>query len=93
MTPQDANSAEERDGGLERDLGISTFARCSSDAKDGRVLSDRDRFGYVVDVLDVNVGPHHWSTFNVADSATSGRNQMRGRYCHQVVSRSLSKTF
>ena len=30
---------------------------------------DRLRLGYVVDFLDVFVGPHHWPAFNVADSA------------------------
>lgn len=30
---------------------------------------DRLRLGYVVDFLDVYVGPHHWPAFNVADSA------------------------
>jgi signal peptidase II len=31
-------------------------------------LLDRFRFGHVVDFLDVHAGPHHWPTFNVADS-------------------------
>ena len=31
-------------------------------------LLDRARLGYVVDFLDVYVGPHHWPVFNVADS-------------------------
>ncbi len=31
-------------------------------------LLDRGRLGYVVDFLDVYVGPHHWPVFNVADS-------------------------
>lgn len=30
---------------------------------------DRLRLGWVVDFLDVYVGPHHWPAFNVADSA------------------------
>jgi signal peptidase II len=30
---------------------------------------DRLRLGYVIDFLDVFVGPHHWPAFNVADSA------------------------
>jgi signal peptidase II len=32
-------------------------------------IIDRLRFGSVVDFLDFHVGPHHWPTFNVADSA------------------------
>ncbi len=32
-------------------------------------LIDRVRLHYVVDFLDVYVGPHHWPVFNVADSA------------------------
>lgn len=32
-------------------------------------LFDRIRYGYVVDFLDVYIGPYHWPTFNVADSA------------------------
>jgi signal peptidase II len=31
-------------------------------------MIDRARLGHVVDFLDVYVGPHHWPTFNVADS-------------------------
>jgi signal peptidase II len=31
-------------------------------------LIDRVRIGHVVDFLDVYVGPHHWPSFNVADS-------------------------
>ncbi len=31
-------------------------------------LIDRLRLGYVIDFLDVFVGPHHWPAFNVADS-------------------------
>jgi signal peptidase II len=31
-------------------------------------LLDRVRIGHVVDFLDVYAGPHHWPTFNVADS-------------------------
>src|SRR5579871_3434210 len=31
-------------------------------------MIDRVRIGHVVDFLDVYVGPHHWPTFNVADS-------------------------
>ena len=32
-------------------------------------IIDRLRLGRVVDFLDFHVGPHHWPTFNVADSA------------------------
>lgn len=32
-------------------------------------LLDRVRLHYVVDFLDVHVGPHQWPVFNVADSA------------------------
>jgi signal peptidase II len=32
-------------------------------------LLDRVRLHYVVDFLDVHLGPHHWPVFNVADSA------------------------
>lgn len=32
-------------------------------------LLDRVRYGYVIDFLDVYIGPYHWPTFNVADSA------------------------
>ncbi len=31
-------------------------------------LLDRARIGYVVDFLDFYTGPHHWPSFNVADS-------------------------
>jgi signal peptidase II len=31
-------------------------------------MIDRVRLGHVVDFLDIYVGPHHWPTFNVADS-------------------------
>jgi signal peptidase II len=31
-------------------------------------MVDRLRIGHVVDFLDVYAGPHHWPTFNVADS-------------------------
>jgi len=31
-------------------------------------MMDRLRIGHVVDFLDVHAGPHHWPTFNVADS-------------------------
>lgn len=32
-------------------------------------MTDRARFGYVVDFVDVYVGSYHWPTFNVADAA------------------------
>jgi signal peptidase II len=32
-------------------------------------LVDRFRFGYVVDFIDLHVGPWHWYVFNVADAA------------------------
>ena len=32
-------------------------------------LYDRFAYGYVVDFLDVYVGPYHWPAFNVADSS------------------------
>jgi signal peptidase II len=32
-------------------------------------VTDRIRFGYVVDFLDVHIAGHHWPAFNVADSA------------------------
>ncbi|RME84191.1 MAG: signal peptidase II, partial [Zetaproteobacteria bacterium] len=32
-------------------------------------LIDRLRLGYVVDFLDVHIGPYHWPAFNVADAA------------------------
>jgi signal peptidase II len=32
-------------------------------------LYDRIRYGAVVDFIDVYLGPYHWPTFNVADSA------------------------
>ncbi len=32
-------------------------------------VTDRLRFGHVVDFLDFYVGKHHWPAFNVADSA------------------------
>jgi len=31
-------------------------------------LIDRVRLGHVVDFIDLHAGPHHWPTFNVADS-------------------------
>ena len=34
-------------------------------------LTDRVRFGEVVDFLDFYVGSHHWPAFNVADSAVT----------------------
>lgn len=32
-------------------------------------LTDRIRFGHVIDFLDVFIGDHHWPAFNVADSS------------------------
>jgi signal peptidase II len=32
-------------------------------------LTDRVRFGYVVDFIVVHVGSYHWPTFNVADAS------------------------
>ncbi|UCH79414.1 MAG: signal peptidase II [Candidatus Coatesbacteria bacterium] len=32
-------------------------------------LVDRFRFGYVVDFIDLHVGPWHWYVFNVADAS------------------------
>ncbi len=32
-------------------------------------VTDRLRFGYVVDFIDWYVGKHHWPAFNIADSA------------------------
>ncbi|MEJ7711247.1 MAG: signal peptidase II [Pyrinomonadaceae bacterium] len=32
-------------------------------------MTDRFRFGYVIDFIDVFIGSFHWPTFNVADSA------------------------
>jgi signal peptidase II len=32
-------------------------------------LADRFRLGYVVDFVDLHVGPWHWYVFNVADAA------------------------
>ena len=32
-------------------------------------LWDRLALGYVRDFIDVHAGPHHWPTFNIADSA------------------------
>ena len=34
-------------------------------------LTDRLRFGNVVDFLDFYIGPYHWPAFNVADMAVS----------------------
>jgi signal peptidase II len=34
-------------------------------------LTDRVRFGEVIDFLDLYIGTHHWPAFNVADSAIS----------------------
>jgi len=32
-------------------------------------LTDRIRFGYVIDFISVHVGSYHWPTFNVADAS------------------------
>jgi len=32
-------------------------------------VTDRIRFGHVVDFLDFYIGRHHWPAFNIADSA------------------------
>lgn len=32
-------------------------------------ITDRVRFGHVVDFLDFYIGHHHWPAFNIADSA------------------------
>jgi signal peptidase II len=32
-------------------------------------VTDRIRFGHVVDFLDFYLGQHHWPAFNIADSA------------------------
>jgi signal peptidase II len=32
-------------------------------------ITDRIRFGHVVDFLDFYIGQHHWPAFNIADSA------------------------
>ncbi len=32
-------------------------------------LTDRIRFGYVIDFIDFHIGTWHWYTFNIADSA------------------------
>lgn len=32
-------------------------------------ITDRLRFGHVVDFLDFYIGTHHWPAFNIADSA------------------------
>jgi signal peptidase II len=32
-------------------------------------LFDRIRQGFIIDFLDVYIGPYHWPTFNIADSA------------------------
>ncbi|HVG37728.1 MAG TPA: signal peptidase II [Pyrinomonadaceae bacterium] len=32
-------------------------------------MTDRARFGYVIDFIDVHIGRYHWPTFNVADAA------------------------
>ena len=34
-------------------------------------MIDRARYGYVVDFLDVYIGPHHWPAFNLADAGIS----------------------
>ena len=31
-------------------------------------IIDRLRYGHVIDFLDFHIGPHHWPTFNLADS-------------------------
>jgi len=32
-------------------------------------LTDRLRFGEVIDFIDLHLGPYHWPAFNAADSA------------------------
>lgn len=32
-------------------------------------LTDRARFGYVIDFISVHAGPYHWPVFNVADAS------------------------
>lgn len=34
-------------------------------------LFDRFYYGYVIDFIDVHVGPYHWPVFNIADTAIS----------------------
>jgi signal peptidase II len=35
-------------------------------------MTDRFRYGYVVDFVDLGIGDLRWYTFNVADAAISG---------------------
>jgi signal peptidase II len=34
-------------------------------------LTDRIRFGYVIDFIDMYIGQYHWPTFNIADASIS----------------------
>ena len=43
-------------------LGLMTGGICGN-------LIDRIRLGWVTDFLDFYIGPHHWPSFNLADSA------------------------
>lgn len=47
----------------------SSFAAAAIFAGAVGNLSDRFRLGYVVDFVDLHVGPWHWYVFNVADAA------------------------
>lgn len=49
--------------------GASSFAAAAILAGAVGNLADRFRFGYVVDFVDLHVGPWHWYVFNVADAA------------------------
>lgn len=51
------------------DTGAHRFALgCMAGGIVGNLL-DRVRLGYVTDFLDFYIGPHHWPSFNIADSA------------------------